>query len=155
MSGGGRCRRCSGGRGAGASLEKIYEAFGPEGSADRKKKSLRLDYGLLEFNLFGGSCESIAVQVHRLAGGVRDLIPALLLGSIEEIPRRISYEDVRREIESLFTDLSEEFRGRRSGYRCYRVGKSHSLLYVLEEASSDAEYLRGGDLWSIMISGAG
>jgi hypothetical protein len=43
------------GVGLGASLEEIGEAFGPEGFADRKKKSLRLDYGLLEFNLFGGS----------------------------------------------------------------------------------------------------
>jgi hypothetical protein len=29
------------------------------------------------------------------------------------------------------------------------------LLYFLDEVSSDAEHVRGGDLWSIMISGNG
>ncbi|GAA1660732.1 hypothetical protein [Fodinicola feengrottensis] len=50
------------GVGLGASPEQIRDALGSECVADRRKKFLRLDYGLLEFNLFVGSCENIAIQ---------------------------------------------------------------------------------------------
>ncbi|MGH9338551.1 MAG: hypothetical protein ACRD1R_02930 [Acidobacteriota bacterium] len=54
------------GVGLGSSVEQIRDALGLERVSDRRKKSLRLDYGLFEFSLFSGSCEGIAVQVHRL-----------------------------------------------------------------------------------------
>lgn len=66
------------GLGLGSSAEQIRDTFGDRCVADRRKKSLRLDYGLLEFSLFAGSCESIAVQVHRLATGFEGLVPEAL-----------------------------------------------------------------------------
>lgn len=148
------CTGTVAGIGLGASLEQIRDALGSECVADRRKKSLRLDYGLLEFNLVAGSCENIAIQVHRLAGGVGGLIPGTLSGSLEGIAERIQFEDLRGKIEDDSPCRLEESQGQR-GYRCYRIGESHVLLYVVEEGLSGAGSLRAGDLWSIMISGAG
>lgn len=138
----------------GASREQVRDALGNESVADRRKKSLRLDYGLLEFGLFDGSCENIAIQVHRLAGGIGGLIPDSLSGLLGGIAERIQFEDVRKEVENHFHSRLEEVR-RQGGYRCYRMGESHVLLYVVEKDSSGAGSLRAGDIWSIMISKAG
>jgi hypothetical protein len=142
------------GVGLGASPEQIRDALGSECVADRRKKSLRLDYGLLEFNLFAGSCENIAIQAHRLADGVDGLIPAPLLGSLDGIAERIVFDDLRGKVEDYFSCRLEEVQGQ-GGYRCYRIPEPHVLLYVVEEGLADLRSLRAGDLWSIMISGAG
>jgi hypothetical protein len=142
------------GVGLGATAEQIRDALGSECVADRRKKSLRLDYGILEFNLFAGSCESIAIQVHRLADGVRGLIPDPLVIPLEGIGKRIAFSDLREEIEGRFSRRLEEVQ-EQSGYRCLRVAGSHVLLYIVEESSAGMKSLAAGDLWSIMISGAG
>jgi hypothetical protein len=83
------------GIGIGASSEQIRDALGGGFVAARRRKSLRLDHGLLEFNLYAGSCENIAVQVHRLAGEVGGLIPDTLSGPLEGIADRVSFEYLR------------------------------------------------------------
>ncbi|MFE1960536.1 hypothetical protein [Streptomyces sp. NPDC059479] len=142
------------GLGLGASREQIREALGDQCLADQRKKSLRLDYGILEFNLFAGRCETIAVQVHRLANGIEGLIPPVLSAYFQGISRGISFGALRDEIEKDGTCLLEELQGQ-PGYRCYRVVKSHVNLYVVDEAAPEGDPFAPGDLWSIMISGRG
>ena len=142
------------GLGLGASAVEIRDALGDRFVADRRKKSLRLDYGLLEFNLFEGSCETIAVQVHRLASGIEGKIPSVLSTFFQGVPRRIPFEALRNEIERDGTCLLEELQ-RQHGYRCYRVIESHVNLYVVDEAAPVGGPFAPGDLWSIMISGRG
>ena len=140
------------GLGLGSSAEQVRDTLGDQCIADRRKKSLRLDYGLLEFSLFAGSCEGIAVQVHRLTDGPEQVIPDALRPSLPEVPRTVSFEALRSEIERDCSYSLEELR-RQSGYRCYRVAKSHVILFVVDEFASEGESLAPGDLWSIMISG--
>lgn len=142
------------GLGLGASPVQIRDALGSEYIADRRKKSLRLDYGLLEFNLFEGSCETIAIQVHRLANGIEGLIPAALCAFFQGNPRSIPFEPIRNEIERDGACLLEELQ-KQYGYRCYRVAESHVNLYIVDEIMSEGEPFAPGDLWSIMISGRG
>jgi hypothetical protein len=126
------------GVGLGATAEQIRDALGSECVADRRKKSLRLDYGLLEFNLFAGSCENIAIQVHRLAGGVHGLIPDPLAIPLDGIKERIAFNDLREDIEDRFSCRLEEVQ-EQGGYRCFRIAESHVLLYIVEENSSDVK----------------
>ncbi|MFJ2782273.1 MULTISPECIES: hypothetical protein [unclassified Kitasatospora] len=142
------------GLGLGASPGQIRDALGGQCIADRRKKSLRLDYGLLEFNLFEGSCETIAMQVHRLANGTEGLVPSVLSAYFQGLSRGIPFQALRDEIERDGTCLLEELQ-RQHGYRCYRVAKSHVNLYVVDEVAPKGEPLAPGDLWSIMISGRG
>ncbi|MFJ6984369.1 MULTISPECIES: hypothetical protein [unclassified Streptomyces] len=87
------------GLGLGSSAEQVRDALGDQCIADRKKKSLRLDYGLLEFSFFAGSCEGIAVQVHRLTDGPERVIPDTLRPSLSDLSRTVSFEALRSEIE--------------------------------------------------------
>ncbi|MEU3981763.1 hypothetical protein AB0F77_16960 [Streptomyces sp. NPDC026672] len=141
------------GLGLGSSADQVYDVLGGRCVADRRKKSLRLDYGLLEFSFFAGSCEGIAVQVHRLSGGAERVIPDSLRSSLSGLSRTVSFEALRRAIERDGYFL-EELR-RQSGYRSYRVVKSHVILFVVDESAGEGELLTTGDLWSIMISGDG
>lgn len=142
------------GLGLGASSEQIRDALGDQCIADRRKKSLRLDYGILEFNLFAGRCETIAVQVHRLASGIKGLIPPVLGIYFQGFSGGIPFEALRNEIERDGTSFLEELQGQ-SGYQCYRVAKSHVNLYVVDEVAPEREPFSPGDLWSITISGRG
>lgn len=142
------------GLGLGASPVRIRDVLGDQCVADRRKKSLRLDYGLLEFNLFEGSCETIAVQVHRLASGIGGLIPAVLSAFFQDVPRRIQFESLRDEIERDGVYFLQELQ-KQHGYRCYRVAESHVNLYVVDEIAPEGEPFASGDLWSIMISRRG
>jgi hypothetical protein len=142
------------GLGLGVSSEQIRDALGDQCIADRRKKSLRLDYGILEFNLFAGCCETIAVQVHRLISGIEGLIPPALDAYFQGFSGGIQFEALRNEIEQDGTSLLEDIQGQ-SGYRCYRVAKTHVNLYVVDEVALEGEPFSPGDLWSIMISGRG
>ncbi len=140
--------------GLGASQAMIRDELGDQCIADQRKKSLRLDYGLLEFNLSADRCESIAVQVHRLAHGAEGMIPPVLSAHIEEFSGRVLFESLRSEIERGGTSALEEIE-KQYGYRCYRVAGSHVKIYVVDEVAAEGEPFASGDLWSIMISGAG
>jgi hypothetical protein len=141
------------GVGLGSSAEDIREALGDQFLEDRRKKSLRLDYGLLEFNLFSGVCEGIAVQIHRLAQGLDDLIPEALAPTLAELTNTMSFDMFRVEVERG-GDCSIEELPPQTGYRCYRVKDSPAEIYVVDETYGDDENMAPGDLWSIMISGA-
>ncbi|MFC8271383.1 hypothetical protein ACFUJR_02320 [Streptomyces sp. NPDC057271] len=141
------------GLGIGSSPGQIRDALGDQCVADRRKKSLRLDYGLLEFSLFAGSCETIGIQVHRLARGTDGLIPSALNAYFQGLSGGIPFDSLREEIEMGGTRLLEELQ-RQRGFRCYRVVESHVNLYVVDEVAP-GEPLAPGDLWSIMISGCG
>ncbi|MEV7239396.1 hypothetical protein AB0N06_37685 [Streptomyces sp. NPDC051020] len=142
------------GLGLGASRGQIRETLGDQCLADQRKKSLRLDYGILEFNLFAGRCETIAVQVRRLANGIEGLIPPVLSTYFQGISKGIPFEALRNEIERDDACLLEELQGQ-PGYRRYRFVKSHVNLYVVDEVAPEGESFALGDLWSIMISGRG
>lgn len=129
------------GLGLGVSPGQIRDALGDQCIADRRKKSLRLDYGLLEFNLFAGSCETIAVQVHRLANGIEGLIPSALSVYFQEASREVPFEALRNEIERGGTCLLEELQSQH-GYRRYRVAESHVNLYVVDEAAPEGGAFR-------------
>ncbi|WDO05893.1 hypothetical protein ME763_09570 [Streptomyces murinus] len=140
------------GLGLGSSADQVRDALGDQCVADRRKKSLRLDYGLLEFSLFAGFCEGIAIQVHRLTGRPEQVIPDALRPFLSGLSRTVSFEALRSEIERDGSYFLEELQGQ-SGYRCYRVARSHVVLFVVDEFASEGELLAPGDLWSIMISG--
>jgi hypothetical protein len=141
------------GLGLGSSAAQIREALGDQFLEDRRKKSLRFDYGLLEFNLFSGVCEGIAVQIHRLAQGLDDLIPEVLIPTLTELSTTMSFEMFRAEVERG-DDCSVEELPPQTGYRCYRVKNSPAEIYAVDETYGDDEDMAPGDLWSIMISGA-
>ncbi|MGQ4512913.1 hypothetical protein [Streptomyces sp. DW26H14] len=113
-----------------------------------------MDYGILEFNLFAERCETIAVQVHRLASGIEGLIPPVLSACFWGFSGEIPFEALRNEIERDGTSFLEELQGQ-PGYQRYRVAKSHVNLYVVDEVAPGGEPFSPGDLWSIMISGRG
>lgn len=138
----------------GASQARICQVLGDTYGADRRRKSLRLDYGLLEFGLYAGSCETIALQVHRLASGSYDLVPPVLRVYFEDFPGRVRFEDLRNKIEERGDLFLEELQ-KQHGYRNYRVGGSHVNLYVVDVDAREGGVLVPGDLWSIHISGRG
>jgi hypothetical protein len=112
------CTGTVAGIGLGASQEQIRDALGSKCIADRRKKFLRIDYGLLEFSLYAGSCTNIAIQAHRLSHGVDELVPDSLSELLEGITERISFEDLRRKIEDDLSCRLEEF-PKQSWDRCY------------------------------------
>lgn len=142
------------GLGLGVSHQQIRDVLGGQCIVDQRRKSLRLDYGLLEFNLFAGVCETIAVQVHRLARGTEGLIPPILGEYFQGLSGGVSFESFRNEIERDGSHALEELE-KQYGYRCYRVDESHVNLYVVDEVAPHGEHVASGDLWSIMISGRG
>ncbi|MFI6286664.1 hypothetical protein ACIBCM_18255 [Streptomyces sp. NPDC051018] len=139
------------GLGLGSSMGQIRDTLGDQYVADRRKKSLRLDYGLFEFNLYAGSCEAVGVQVHRLASGTDGLVPPVVSAHFQGFSGGVPISGLREEIKKGGVRLLEELQ-RQHGYRRYRVVGSHVNLYVVDE-TAPGEPLEPGDLWSIMISG--
>lgn len=142
------------GVGLGVSSAQIRDTLGSQCVADRRKKSLRLDYGLLEFGLFADVCETVAIQVHRLAGGVDGMIPSVLGGKFQDFSGTVQFESVRREIEREGVVALEEVESQ-SGYRCYRVIEPHVGIYVVDEHLLGGDPFAPGDLWSVVISRRG
>ncbi|GAB3925320.1 hypothetical protein GCM10029976_018390 [Kribbella albertanoniae] len=140
--------------GLGSRPEKVRGVLGPEGCADRKKKSLRLDYGLVEFAFYDGLCEGIFIQVHRLLNGPDEVVPDAFRLSFPGISRTVSFDAVRSDIEGRGGYYLEGLRAQ-TGYRHYRIAGSAVVLIVNDEPARDAEQLAAGDLWSIQISAAG
>ncbi|MER7078942.1 hypothetical protein [Saccharopolyspora kobensis] len=138
------------GVGVGSSTEDIYEALGNECVVDRNGKSLRLDYGIVEFALYAGCCEGVTVQAHRLVHGV--VIPDALKAAFSVQSDAISFSALRAEIEAG-GDYSLEERGRQFGYRSYRVVNTHVILIVVDMSAGEGDLLAPGDLWSIAVSG--
>ncbi|APU13258.1 MULTISPECIES: hypothetical protein [Actinoalloteichus] len=142
------------GLGLGVSAERIRDVLGNESVAGRTKKSLRLDYGILEFNFLSGSCETIGIQVHRLVHGSDGLIPAALDVSFREVEGAVHLGPVRNEIERGGGYSLEECQSQH-GYRRYRVAGSHVNLYVVAETPPGSHLLAAEDLWSVLISNKG
>ncbi|MEV6895416.1 hypothetical protein [Kribbella sp. NPDC051137] len=139
------------GVGVGSSAEQIRDALGERCVADRRKRSLRMDYGLLEFSLFGGICESFAAQVHRLASGGL-VVPEPLKAAFVETSRTVSFVDLRVEVARKGASLEEG--NSQSGYDSYRVEDSHVSIFVVNETSGN-DFPAVGDIWSIVVSKAG
>ncbi|MDX8031675.1 hypothetical protein SK803_15730 [Lentzea sp. BCCO 10_0856] len=142
------------GVGLGVSSERIRDTLGEQYVADRRKKSLRLDYGLLEFGLYADVCETISIQVHRLFGGTQGLVPEVLEDAFSGFSRSIRFESLCNEVErtEIYT-LAEVVK--QQGYRCYRVGNSSVIIYVVDEVASDSDHFSRGDVWSVVISRRG
>lgn len=137
----------------GSSVGQIRDTLGTRCVEDRSKKYLRMDYGLIEFGLFNGYCENIAIQVHRLASSAQVPMPDVLRNSLDDVGRRIPLSAVRAGVEKVGDHGLEEL-PRQAGYQCHRViGTNHVLIVFDEGSNEDWAPLQSGDLWSIMISG--
>lgn len=139
------------GLGVGSSPEEVRGVLGTECGADSKKKSLRLDYGLLEFGFYAGLCEGIYIQVHRLVTGREELVPGALRIAASGMSRTVSLDALRSEVERRGEYPLDELRPQ-TGYRLYRVVGSAVDLIVNDEPASDNQMLAVGDLWSLQIS---
>ncbi|WP_410564605.1 hypothetical protein [Amycolatopsis sp. cmx-4-61] len=140
--------------GLGSSSAQIREALGAELLADRDRKALRLDYGMLEFNLYSDRCETISVQLHRLAGdpgiGATGVLP---IGQRAEADT-VALDDLQAAlIRRCSLNLAEG--DNRAGYRCYRVVGRHVMIYVVSGGDIGDDSPGIGDIWSINIVGAG
>lgn len=148
------CTSTVSGVGIGSSLEGIREALGEELVSDRKKKSLRLDYGILEFSLYSNVCESFTVQVHRVAAH-----PDVGTAGVLPDGRRVDFDSVSleelREVLLRKCSIRLEELKPQGGYRCYRVSDRHTTIFAVSDEEFGFDTLAIGDVWSISVAGAG
>lgn len=140
--------------GIGSSVEQVRAALGPEIVADGKKKSIRLDYGMLELNFYSNICESFSVQVHRVAAhpdvGTVGVLPAGRRADFSAV----SLEDLRDALLRQCSLRLEELKPQ-GGYRCYQVVGRHVNIFAVSDEEFGLESLAVGDIWSISVAGAG
>lgn len=138
----------------GASVDAVEAMAGSYGfveDIDKRHKSMRRDYGLVEFGFDRNPgedwrCSTAMIQVHRLRFGT--LIPNLISERYSGFPEQIHFEDLRT-ILSLRGIAVEPVEVKFSGYLYYKVDSSDSQIIVSEDGID--ENLDAGSVWAIDV----
>ncbi|WP_371790085.1 hypothetical protein OG285_03075 [Streptomyces sp. NBC_01471] len=141
----------------GAPPEAWEAELGGEFLDDVRKSRMRRDYGLIEIAFIrnSGVWESVtaSVQIHRLARGLEDVVPAPLTHAFGAFSECVWFDPFRVELEARGGRLVEVVDSSGRGATEYREAEAGTSVYVVGEPPvGDRE---PGSLWSIVLSRGG
>lgn len=139
----------------GSSLADVTNALGAESYvdvSDKRKRSMRRDYGLVElaFNsdpVLGWVCTNAMLQVHRLRWGTT--VPAAIRDEVHTVPSVVPLIDFQQAVVKRGGSLVKQSDLRFSDFEYYSVSDSDGRVSVLTE--DEDGLLVANCVWSIAL----
>jgi hypothetical protein len=143
------------GVGPGMSPEEVESVFGAEFMQEvkRNKKTMRRDYGLLEFSFSkheAWACAAISIEIHRLAYHGISVVPSALQVAYGAFPEKVRFDDLKDVVQASGREIiSIDQPGK--GFAGYSINGTRSLVYVVSDDSNDGRGPNRGEVWGISI----